>query len=166
MEPERIGPLIDRYAAPLELYARQWTDAPEDAVQEAFVRLAGLEPGPSSPPAWLFRAVRNGAINAGIARRRRARREAEAGAWFVANRADPGEDPEFEVEPADAEAALRALPDDQREAIVAHLWGGLSFDQVARLTGRSSSSAHRSYHAGLAALRNRLGVPCPAKRPR
>jgi RNA polymerase sigma-70 factor (ECF subfamily) len=160
MDAELLGRLIDRHAAALALYARQWCDEPEDVVQDAFVRLAGQPAVPSNASGWLFRVVRNGAINAGIARRRRSRREAEAaaeaGAWF-----EPL--PEAEVEPASAQAALSALPVEQREVIVAHLWGGLTFAQIGELAGTSASSAHRLYHAGLAAIRERLGVSLPCR---
>jgi RNA polymerase sigma-70 factor (ECF subfamily) len=53
------------------------------------------------------------------------------------------------------------LPLDEREVIVAHLWGGLTFEQIAAVAGCSSSTAHRRYAAGLSALRERLHVPCP-----
>lgn len=163
MDSERLGSLIDRHAAALGLYARQWCDEPEDVVQEAFVALAAQRRTPDDPAAWLFRAVRNRAINAGIAGRRRRRREAEAAAlapaWFEP---DPAPPPGTAVDPEAAQAALAALPEGQREAIVAHLWGGLTFEQVGALVGCSASSAHRLYHAGLASLRDRLGVsPCP-----
>ena len=76
-------------------------------------------------------------------------------AWFAP--ADPtGPDAEA------ATAALAGLPPDQREAIVAHLWGGLTFDEVADLTGTSAATAYRRYAAGLTALRTALRVPCPA----
>lgn len=156
MDPELLGRLIDRLAAALELYARQWCDESEDVVQEAFIKLGAQREVPQSPGAWLFRTVRNAAINAGIARRRRRRHEfgagASASAWF-----EPGPSA---VDPELAQDALAALPAAQREVIVAHLWGGLTFEQIAELTGGSSSSAHRLYHAGLIALRERLGVPC------
>lgn len=160
MKPEQLGGWIDRLSGALTLYARQWADAPEDAVQEAFVALAGQSPPPDDPASWLFRAVRNRAINAGIAGRRRRRREAEAAAraplWFEP---DPAHSP---VDPEEAQAALAGLPDGPREVIVAHLWGGLTFEQVGALVGCSASSAHRLYHAGLVSLRERLGVsPCP-----
>ena len=161
MDSERLGSLVDRLADALALYARQWCDQPEDVVQEVFVKLAAQPAVPDNATAWLFRAVRNGAINAGIARRRRSRHEAEAAAkapaWF---------EPELSarqsatVDPETAQAALESLPVEQREVIVAHLWGGLTFEQVAALAGTSASTAHRLYHAGLVALRERLGVPC------
>jgi hypothetical protein len=74
MGPEELGDLIDRHAAALTLYARQWCAAPEDVVQEAFIKLAGLARVPATPAAWLHRVVRNGAISAGRAEQRRAHR--------------------------------------------------------------------------------------------
>src|SRR4051794_2870883 len=159
MDPDQLGRLIDRLAAALELYARQWCDEPEDVVQDAFVKLAALAAEPQNPAAWLFRAVKNGAINAGIAGRRRRRHEAKVAAtvaWF-----EDQNRPGAAGDPGSAQAALAAPPVGQREVIAARLWGGLSFEQVAELAGVSSSSAHRLYHAGLSALRERLGVPCP-----
>lgn len=160
MDSEQLGRLIDRLAGALELYARQWCDAPEDVVQEAFVKLASQRRSPATPEAWLFRTVRNGAINAGIASQRRRRHEANAAAkeppWFEPAPARWGE---AVIDPEAAETALASLPPAQREVIVAHLWGDLSFEQIAALAGTSTSSAHRLYHAGLIALRTRLGLP-------
>jgi RNA polymerase sigma-70 factor (ECF subfamily) len=63
-----------------------------------------------------------------------------------------------------AAEALEALPLEQREVLVARLWGGLNFVEIGELVGCSSSAAHRRYAAGLAALRERLGVACPEKK--
>ncbi|QEH33887.1 RNA polymerase sigma factor SigL [Aquisphaera giovannonii] len=160
MEPERLGELLDRHAAALELFARQWCDTPEDVVQDAFLKLAALPTPPDEPAAWLFRVVRNGAMDASRAARRRRKHEALAtrsAAWFEGPDSDR---PVGTIDPEDAADALRALPDEEREVIVAHLWGGLSFDQVAGLISGSSSTAHRLYSRGLSALRERLGVTC------
>src|SRR4051812_9943972 len=109
MDPGLLGELLDRHAASLELFARQWCDTPEDVVQEAFLKLAGLRELPESPSAWLFRVVRNGALDAGKAARRRKRHEvaatSESRAWF---------DPEIEeqtgaVDPELAADELRSL---------------------------------------------------------
>ena len=61
-------------------------------------------------------------------------------------------------EALDAQALARdleMLPGEVREAIVLRLWGGLSFEQIAELTGTSTSTAHRRYISGLSALRER-----------
>jgi DNA-directed RNA polymerase specialized sigma24 family protein len=60
---------------------------------------------------------------------------------------------------------LRTLPLEQREVIVAHLWGGLSFEEIAVVSGCSASTAHRLYSAGLSMMRERLGVTCRKNRP-
>ena len=54
----------------------------------------------------------------------------------------------------------KPLPADQREIIVARLWGGLSFEEIAQLAGESTSTVYRCYQRGLTALRERLGVSC------
>ncbi len=114
------------------------------------MKLAAQPVPPRDPDAWLFRAIRNGAINAGIARRRRRRHEAEAAAgrrpWFEPDRRAGGRG---RSTPSRPRRRSRRCPPGQREVIVAHLWGGLSFEQIADLAGTSSSSAHRLYHAGL-----------------
>src|SRR5438874_540891 len=59
MAPELIGRLIDAHAAALTLYARQRCAAPEDVVQEAFVKLATRAVPPPHVVAWLYTVVRN-----------------------------------------------------------------------------------------------------------
>jgi DNA-directed RNA polymerase specialized sigma24 family protein len=56
--------LMDTHGPPLILYARQWCVAPEDVVQDAFLKLVGLGEPPREAVAWLYRVVRNGAIDA------------------------------------------------------------------------------------------------------
>ena len=162
MGPEQLGRLMDDHAAALVLYARQWCAAAEDVVQEAFVKLAGQHPPPAQAVPWLYKVVRNGALTAARAERRRRQHESRAAAraptWFAP---DDGAGLDAEA----AAAALRSLPAEQREALVARLWGGLTFEQIAALAGLSASAAHRHYHAGLAALRERLGVSCPTRSP-
>ncbi len=159
MSPKEFASLVDAHAGPLVLYARQWCDAPEDVVQEGFLKLAALRQPPRAALPWLYRVVRNAAIDAGKTARRRQRREAAVARperWFV----------EPEVEGLDAEAAvaaLRGLPEDQREAIVARLWGGLGFEEIAAVAGCSASTAFRRFSAGVDALRQQLGAPCPSR---
>lgn len=158
MGPEQLSRLVDDYAAALVLYTRQWCASAEDVVQEAFVKLAAQRPAPDNVAGWLYRVVRNAALAERRAERRRRRHESDAArrtpSWF-----DPSQATRLDAETATA--ALQKLPLKQRETLVAHLWGGLTFEQIGELTGVSSSTAHRRYLAGLSALRERLRVPCP-----
>jgi RNA polymerase sigma-70 factor (ECF subfamily) len=157
MTPAEVARLIDTHTAPLVLCARQWCAEPEDVVQEAFVKLARQGWPPTDPVAWLYRVVRNGAINASKMAQRRQRREsavARPERWFI--------EPEVDGLDADtAVAALQRLDTEQREVIVARHWGGLSFEQIAEVVGCSASTAFRRYTAGVDELRKQLGVICP-----
>jgi RNA polymerase sigma-70 factor (ECF subfamily) len=155
MTARPLADLIDAHGPALVLFARQWTTAPEDAVQDAFCALAAARTWPADPTAWLFRVVRNRAVAAGRSERRRVRREGAAAKpvrWFREDAVDG-------LDAAAAVAALDALPADQREVIVARLWGGMTLEQAAGVAGCSVSSAHRRYEAGIAALRKQLGEP-------
>ncbi len=160
MGPERLAYLVERHAAALELYARQWCASPEDVVQEAFLKLSKQAPEPAEVVAWLYRVARNAAISAGRSERRRQHHEAAAARsnWFTESAAE-------HLDSVALTEALLKLPLEQREIIVAHLWGGLTFQQIAELAEMSATSAHRHYVAGLNDLRIRLDTPCPPKTP-
>jgi len=154
--PEFLGRLLDEEGGALALYAAQWTENADDCVQEALIELARQPQVPANPIAWLYRVVRNRAISEFRSTRRREHREQLAQRL----RSPLGEAPVV-AETGQVAAALTSLPDELREAIVARIWGGLNFEQIAELAGCSTSTAHRRYEAGLAALRERLQPPCP-----
>jgi RNA polymerase sigma-70 factor (ECF subfamily) len=161
MGPEALGRLVDEHAAALVLYARQLCHAPEDVVQEAFIKLAGQAQPPEHVLPWLYRVVRNGALSAARSARRRRRHEAVAASripdWFL-----PSDSARLDA--TTATQALKSLAPEEREVVVAHLWGGLTFEVIGELTATSSSTAHRRYLAALMALRERLRLPCEKTR--
>jgi RNA polymerase sigma-70 factor (ECF subfamily) len=147
---ELLTHLLDKHSAALVLYAQQWCDTPEDVVQVAFIRLMRERPVPENTVGWLYRVARNEAVTQARSQNRRTRHEATAGslrqAWFTPSADDP-------LDAAAAVAALKSLPRETREVIVLRLWSGLSFEEIADLIGKSSSTAHRWYEAGLTTLR-------------
>lgn len=157
VNPEELSRLLGERGPALVLYAQQWCGNPEDVVQEAFLELAQQPEAPDNAVGWLYRVVRHRALNSARSTVRRRRRESAAAlpadSWF-----EP--DVMGQMEAGEATEALRQLPVAQREVIVARLWGGLSFPQIAELVGTSISTAYRRYHAGIVALRERLGVSC------
>lgn len=148
-----IAELVGTRLPALVLFARQWKhDSAEDIVQEAFIRLMRLVEPPQDPVGWLFAAVRNASNQHLRAEKRRRCREnaslAEKKPWF-----GPCEGENELV------AELESLPLDYRTVIVAKIWGNLTFEQIAAMTGSSRSSAHRKYNEGLALLKKRLEEP-------
>jgi RNA polymerase sigma-70 factor (ECF subfamily) len=145
--------LLDEHRSALVLFARQRCSTPEDVVQEVFLQLVRQQPLPENVIGWLYRAVRNASISAARAAVRRTHYESAAAQqgepWFISEEGQ-------RIDAQEAAGALQSLPLEQRETIVARLWGGLSFDEIADLTATTKSTAHRRYVAGLASLRDRF----------
>ena len=158
--PELIGRLFDSHARALVLYARQLCADPTDVVQQAFMKLAEQRQIPRDPLAWLYRVVRNEALMASRATRRRHRRETQAvqnkDNWFYPSDTDS-------IDGVTVANAVAALPEEQREIVTAHIWGGLSFHEIGNLMEMSRSSTHRCYQQALQNLRERLGILCKEK---
>lgn len=157
VDHELLSRLLDEHSAALVLYAQQSCAQPEDVVQEAFIRLMRQRPAPENVVGWLYRVVRNLAISASQASGRRARHESAASCrsepWFMPQREDA-------IDARAAVAALESLPAEEREVIVLRIWGGQSFEQIAELIGKSTSTAHRRYEMGLKSLREKWSVSC------
>jgi RNA polymerase sigma-70 factor (ECF subfamily) len=158
--PDDWAVWLRRHGPALVLLARQWVANPadaEDVVQEAFVRFWRSRHRAADPTAYLYTCVRRCALEHLRGRRRRARREeaaaraeALAGAPLFACPLEQGE------RRAAIEAALRRLPEAQREVLVLKVWGGLSFPQIAAALGVPANTAASRYRYALARLRQEL----------
>ena len=149
VSPEELSRLWHQHAARLLLIARTFGEPAEDAVQEAFIRLAQQSSLPREPLAWMVRVVRNQLIQWHRSGERRGRRNEQAAGrdWFIdtdhAQRLDADE----------LTHALRQLPDLQRQIVVLHLWGELSFDEIAKTVALSRATAYRRYCEAISTLR-------------
>ena len=123
----------------------------EDAVQEAFVALASCRRLPDDPMAWLVRVMRNRLLQWHRGNRRRRDREHRVGMkpWFENETLSAQQ----RLDAAEVTEVLQKLPSPDREIIVMHLWGEMSFESIARVVGGSRAKAHRSFTRGLATLR-------------
>jgi RNA polymerase sigma factor (sigma-70 family) len=158
---QALARLVCDHAAALALYARQWAAASaEDVVQEALTALLTEKRRPDDPIAWMYRAVRNRAIDYARADSSRRRREAnlarERGEWF-----EPKVDAVLDAQVA--EAALQQLDADHREIVIMRIWGQLGFAQIAQIAGVSVSTVHGRYEAALQKIRNILEKSCEKK---
>jgi RNA polymerase sigma factor (sigma-70 family) len=154
MQPERLQELFDALSGPLVLYARGWCDQPDDAVQEAFIDLSRCSVEPHSPQAWLYKTTRRKAQNIARAEGRRqkyqqlaSQEHQEQTGWFDETRYSS------ELAVGDVVQALQCLSTEERELVVARVWGQLGFEQLADLLECSASSAHRRYLAALSRLK-------------
>jgi RNA polymerase sigma-70 factor, ECF subfamily len=129
----------------------------EDAIHEAFLRLLRMERMPRDLKVYVFRAVRNAAID------QVARHQHDGGdvngretSIFV-SRDGPSEstdDREFRMR---LEAAINALPQDERDVVVLHIYSELTFKEIARLLGIAGGTVAAWYYRALNKLRKQIG---------
>jgi RNA polymerase sigma-70 factor (ECF subfamily) len=155
--PDQWTDWLDRHGAALVLFARQWVssrDDAEDAVQEGFVRFWRSRHRATDPVAYLYACVRRCILDLRRGRSRQTRRE-KAAARPEAESLFAGTLEQDERRTAIA-AALRTLPEDQREVLVMKIWGELSFPQIAEALRIPSNTAASRYRYALARLRAQL----------
>jgi RNA polymerase sigma-70 factor (ECF subfamily) len=155
IDADAVRELVAAHGATLVLYARQWCQCPDDAVQEAFVDLVKLSPQPDRPLAWLFIAARRRALNLARSERRREKRQR-----LVAEAREPwfSDDAAGRLTAAEVTALLEQLDPLDREIVVARIWGELSFEEVVAVVDRPLSTVHRRYRQALAWLGERISA--------
>ena len=156
-----IASLLNEHSAVLELFASQWTDSPEDCVQDTVLELMRQTAPPNNLAAWLFHVVRLRAITAHRSATRRRHHEAIAARLVRVSTEHP--EALFDVE--ELAIALNLLDDDVREVVIARTWGGLGFAEIALMSNTSTATAFRRYEAGLKTLRTRLEGLCEKNIP-
>jgi len=101
---------------------------------------------PDNPAGYLYRAVRNGAVNV-----------CRDGA-----RQTPLEETCFVHRGGNREAtlalqkALGALPEEQREVVIMRIWGGMTLAEIAGVSGASLNTIASRYRYALEKLREAL----------
>jgi RNA polymerase sigma-70 factor (ECF subfamily) len=152
-----LDPIYDACAS--EIFATaHWrtgsaTDA-EDCVQDVFVKLASspaIAAGIRHARRYLMTMAHRAAVD-----RMRTRRPSVAldNAPLLEARSL---DPDRVLDASRATQSLSELPDAQREAIYLHHFAGLSFRELARVTGVPTFTAASRYRLGIAHLRASLG---------
>lgn len=156
--PNVWNTLLQRYATPLAIYAAQICSEPEDVVQEAFLELFRQGEPPENVSAWLYKVVRNKSISSRRSATRRDRHEGRRAnrspSWFE-------ESPGNTLDAREITRQISELSNDEREVLVLRLWSELTFEEIAELTGCSSSTCHRLYQNAIEQLRKKAGIPCP-----
>ncbi len=151
---DRYGPILRRLVG---RDVRRQQEA-EEIVQDTFLHLhrsaADFRQGARLRP-WLMTI----ALNLKREHFRRKSRRPEA-PLDLDGRRDPSVDPEPVLERRDArnlvDYALDRLPENQREVIVLHWFGGLPFAEVAEAVGASTAAVKVRAHRGYTRMRELL----------
>jgi RNA polymerase sigma-70 factor (ECF subfamily) len=164
-----IHAALQKYEGSLVQYARRLTgdlERARDVVQDTFLKLCAAERAKVEPhlAEWLFTVCRNGALDVLKKERRRAPLEDGAASErdsMLAERTvvpDPAAAVEAREEGARAMQALARLPFPQQEALRLKFQSGMSYREIAEITGQPIGTVGWLIHFGLKALRERLAV--------
>src|SRR5271154_6657666 len=122
----------------------------QDAVHQVFLR--AIEDGrltqATNKKAYLYASVRNAVLNDAKIQDRNMPLNADS-VWFN----PPDRDYAGEQ---NLRRALGALPNDQRQVMVLHIWGELTFSQISDLLDLSSNTVASRYRYALAKLRDSM----------
>lgn len=128
-------------------------DGAEDAIQEAFYRLFRMKGAPRNIRAYVFRAVRNAAID----QLRRSPQNHEELQDYIF---DPGDDPSRSSEEKEfmqrVAGILLSLSENERETIVSHLYGDLTFREIAEMRNLSIGTVASWYQRGIEKVKEHL----------
>ena len=156
-----VGRLYDRFGAGLYQYALMILgrhDAAEDAVHQ--VVLAVMRGGTArltEPEHYLRRAVRNACYSALRTRAASLEEPGDPDRPLLEPRA--GVHPPTNEDRLALEAAIGRLPPEQREVLHLHAFVGLTFREIANLTGDPANTIASRYRYALEKLRALLGSP-------
>ncbi|QEG23046.1 RNA polymerase sigma factor [Mariniblastus fucicola] len=158
-----LAQLLDLHANPLRLFAAQWSNSPDDCVQEAFVQLAAQTFKPEQPLSWLYQVVRRRALNDLRGSKRRTDRERQIARPDLVT-SNPADQLMVHEEHQRIQKSLDSLPAESRELIVLRIWSGLKWSEIGELTGCSSSAAQRRFVLALSMMKESLESKCLTKR--
>lgn len=153
--------VLERYEGPLVRYAARITGDLErgrDVAQETFLRLWRRrdEVGADHLRRWLFTVCRNRALD--VRRKEGRQRRLGDASSLAAAAAGPAAAAERHDLAALARRALAALPGKEREVIRLRLEEGLSYREIAAVTGLTVSNVGFLIHTGLKRIRRRLAA--------
>jgi len=126
----------------------------EDAVQEAFYRLFRMKQKPRHLKAYVFRTVRNAALNQ---RKEKSAEGMEDVEFIFAAEEGPGDSAERNEFRQRAAQAMKNLSDDERETVISRLYADLTFRQIGRVRDTSVNTVCSWYRRGMQKLRKELG---------
>ena len=156
--------IVRRYGKPLGRYASaivgsRSDDVLQDSLSKALLALRRDRDAEIELRPWLYRIVRNTALNDLRDRPAQAEELLES---MQAGARSAAEEVERREELSELLGRLRALPDAQRAAIVMRELEGLGHDEIAAALGISGGAARQAIHRARTALRDGIGMLIPS----
>jgi RNA polymerase sigma-70 factor (ECF subfamily) len=162
-EQTALAELYDRYGRPaygLALRILRDEALAEDAVQEAFLTLwrtaSRFVPEKGKASTWILTLVHRRAVDT-VRREQRRRTDSLEQTPEPASGGGPDEEAWLRLQRESVQAALRQLPDQQREALELAYYGGFTQSELAERLGQPLGTIKSRMFMGLSRLRELLG---------
>lgn len=157
---EDFALLYDHYADPIYRYIRyrvRDTQLAEDLASQTFLRamekIRDYSPSRGSFSGWLYRIARNGVID---------HYRSHKGTDVIDEDFDVAGDDDATrgltqtMAKAQVDEMLKTLDQDKRDLLIMRIWDGLSYQEIAEITGKSESNCKVIVCRTLATLRERF----------
>jgi len=153
-----IEQAVTEYESPLIGYARTYLrdlDRSRDVVQDTFIRLCKQDPEKVRDhlKSWLFTVCRNRCLD--VLRKDKRVEPLDEFKWQKVAGKDvaPDEQAELDDKLADVMRHMDRLPKNQKEVILLKFQQGMSYDEIAKVTGLKQGNIGFLIHTGLKRLR-------------
>ncbi|MDO8260569.1 MAG: RNA polymerase sigma factor [Candidatus Magasanikbacteria bacterium] len=138
-------------------YRTQHKESAEDLTSRVFMKALekintfDTEQGYFS--AWLYRIARNSVID----HYRAKKNEVDiADIWDLSDGQDIERDIDTREKLKNVDAYLKTLKSEQREIIIMRVWQGMSYQEIAKVLGKSEASCKMTYSRALAKLKQEM----------
>ena len=161
LETDWIRDVLEEYQAALTRYAMRITgdlEKARDVVQDTFLKLCRQEPAriEGHLAQWLYTVCRNRALDV---KRRESRMTVlqEVDGFIAVDEAkSPGQQVEIQEMVTQVLTALNQLTSNQQEVIRLKFQEGLSYREISRIIGLSTSNVGFLIHTGIKKLRQKI----------
>ncbi len=155
--PDEFGALYDKYIRKIYdfiYYKTQHKETAEDLTSVTFTKVLekihGFDCAKGTFQAWLYQIARNTVID----HYRTKKHETDIeDIWDLSGNDDPERDLDTKKKLEQVDDYLNKLKPDQREIIILRVWQGLSYKEIAEITGRSEDAAKMKFSRVVRKLR-------------
>jgi RNA polymerase sigma-70 factor (ECF subfamily) len=157
---ESFGLLYDKYIGKIYkfvYYKTNHRETAEDIVSQVFLKavdkIKDFQINKGTFQAWLYRIARNAVID----HYRSQKYDENVDDWWgLSDSSDIERDADFKIKLEEVDEYLKKLSPEHREIIIMRVWQGLSYAEIAAVTGKTEASCKMMFSRSINKLRSEV----------